>query len=131
MRALLIDELWDAIAPFLPPRPPAPKGGHPWCDDRRCLQGILFVLREGIRWQSLPAELGWGSGSTCWRRFRDWTAAGVWPRAHHQLLAALGERGQLNCERAVVDSASVRALKGGPIAAATRPTAASKAASGI
>ena len=131
MTPLLTDELWAAIAPHLPAHRPAPRGGHPWCDDRLCLLGILFVLREGIRWQSLPKELGWGSGSTCWRRFRAWTDAGVWTRAHHQLLAALGDRGALNFERAVVDSASVRALKGGSTVAATRPTAASKAVSGI
>ena len=30
----------------------------------------------GIAWQMLPMELGCGSGSTCWRRLRDWQAAG-------------------------------------------------------
>lgn len=67
MPALVTDELWDAIAPHLPPHPPAPKGGRPRVGDRAALAGILFVLREGLRWQSLPAEMGCGSGSTCWR----------------------------------------------------------------
>jgi menaquinone-9 beta-reductase len=34
---------------------PLPQGGRPRVPDRDCLRGILFVLREGIRWQSLPA----------------------------------------------------------------------------
>jgi transposase len=37
-------------------------------DDRRCLQGILFVPYAGITWQQLPMELGFGSGQSCWRR---------------------------------------------------------------
>src|SRR5262249_40598181 len=71
-----------------------------------CLRGILFVLREGIRWQSLPKEMGCGSGSTCWRRFREWTAAGVWHNSHCHLAATLGERGLLHLERVVAHSAS-------------------------
>ena len=76
MPTLLTDELWGAIAPHLPPHPPSPKGGRPRVDDRAALTGILFVLREGLRWQSLPTEMGCGSGSTCWRRFEEWTAPG-------------------------------------------------------
>jgi transposase len=110
---LLTDELWGSIAPFLPEHAPSPKGGRPRVPDRDCLRGVLFVLREGIRWQSLPLELGCGSGSTCWRRFHEWAEAGVWHKAHCHLLAALGQRGLLNLERAVVDSASCRAQGGG------------------
>lgn len=57
--------------------------------------------------------MGCGSGSTCWRRFREWTAAGVWHRSHCHLAATLGERGLLNLERVVADSASCRAHAGG------------------
>jgi transposase len=122
MPSLLTDELWDSIAPHLPPHVPSPKGGRPVVPDRRCLLGILFLRREGLRWQSLPAELGCGSGSTCWRRFRDWTAAGVWGKAHRQMLALLGEQGLLNRERAVIDAAAVRAVKGGRTPARARST---------
>ena len=130
MPALVTDELWGAIAPHLPAHPPSPKGGRPRVDDRAALAGILFVLREGLRWQSLPAEMGCGSGSTCWRRFEEWTAAGVWDRAHVALLRALGERGAVNLDRAVLDSASTRAVKGGRTPARIRPTAASAGRSG-
>jgi transposase len=111
----LSEELWQALRPYLTPPPPySPKGGRPPADDRACLRGILYVLREGIRWQSLPRRsLDCPSGSTCWRRFHAWTRAGVWSRAHVHLLDLLGEQGLLNLERAIVDSASVRALKGG------------------
>jgi len=41
-----------------------------------------------------------------------WQRAGVWRRLHAVLLAELRQRGQLDLARAVVDSASVRALRG-------------------
>jgi transposase len=112
----LTAELWQAIESHLPPRPRDhnPKGGRPRADDRAALRGILYVLREGCRWQSLPSmELGCPSGSTCWRRFRDWTAAGVWTGGHHQLLDLLSDQEVLNLERIIIDSAAVRAQKGG------------------
>jgi transposase len=113
MESLVSEELWGVVAPLLPEHPRSPKGGRRRVPDRLCLHGILFVLREGLRWQSLPTELGWGSGSTCYRRFVEWTAAGVWEAAHVSLVTLLGERGLLNLERAIVDSCSLRALRGG------------------
>jgi transposase len=83
-------------------------------DDRKALNGILFVLYTGIRWEFLPRELGYGSGMTCWRRLRDWNAAGVWQRLHELLLAELRRAGLLDFSRAAVDSSHVRAMKGGP-----------------
>ena len=67
MDTLLTEELWNTLAPLLPHHPPSPKGGRRRLPDRLCLGGVLFVLREGIRWQSLPRQRGWGSGTTCWR----------------------------------------------------------------
>lgn len=113
MGPLVSDELWNAVYPLLPQHPPSPQGGRRRIPDRLCLNGIVFVLREGLRWQSLPTALGWGSGSTCYRRFAEWTAAGVWEAAHVTLVTTLGQRGLLNLERAVVDSSSLRALRGG------------------
>lgn len=126
---LVSDELWAAIEPLLPPHPPQPKGGHPWNPDRPALCGILYVLRTGIQWQMLPLELGCGSGSTCWRRRRDWQAAGVWHRLHRVLLDKLGEADAIDWSRASADSASVPAKKGGGRPARTRRTAANRARS--
>jgi transposase len=129
----LTEDLWQAIQPHLPARPAySPKGGRPPADDRACLRGILYVLREGCRWQKLPCrQLDCPSGSTCWRRFRDWTRAGVWTRAHVQLLDRLGEAGLLDLQHVIIDSASVRAQKGGRIPAPPRSIAAKKAANAM
>jgi len=122
------EALWKAIAPLLPEPEPSPKGGRPRVPNRACLEGILLVLKSGMAWQTLPSDLGYGSGSTCWRRFHTWTELGVWPQLHQRLLRVLGRRGRLNLERAVIDSASVRALKGGRTLARTPQTAAKMAA---
>ena len=52
----------DMSAPLLPPEPPKPKGGRPRVSDRAALTGILFVLKTGIPWEYLPAEMGAGAG---------------------------------------------------------------------
>ena len=93
--------------------PPKPHGGRPRIPDRACLTGIIFVLKSGIPWELLPAEMGCGSGMACWRRLRDWQAAGVWDRLHQTLLDELGTADQINWSRACLDSASVPAKKRG------------------
>jgi len=123
------EALWNAIAPLLPEHKPSPRGGRPPVSDRACLEGIIFVLKTGMPWQMLPTRLGYGSGSTCWRRFHAWARLGVWPEVHRRLLRVLGRRGKLNLERAVIDSASVRALKGGRTPGRTPRIAARMAAS--
>ena len=125
------ESLWRAIAPLLPESKPSPKGGRPPVPNRACLEGIIFVLKSGMPWQMLPTRLGYGSGSTCWRRFRDWTRLGVWPELHRRLLRVLGRRGRIGLERAVIDSASVRALKGGRTPAPTPRIAVREAASAM
>lgn len=57
-KSLLTDELWGHIAPLLPPLPPQPKGGRPPVPHRAALTGILFVLKTGLPWEHLPAEMG-------------------------------------------------------------------------
>ncbi len=126
---LVPDDLWEAIEPLLPPEQPKPKGGRPRVPDRAALAGIVFVLRTGCPWRLLPRELGCGSGWTCWRRLRDWQAAGVWEKLHERLLNWLGDEAAVDWSRASVDSLSVRAKRGASRPARTRPTAASPAPS--
>jgi transposase len=119
-RELVSDELWETVEPLLPPDPPKPKGGRPRIDDRAALTGIVFVLKSGIPWEMLPKEMGCGSGSTCWRRLRDWQEAGVWEELHRVLLNRLGEADRIDWERASLDSASVPAKRGDKAAARIR-----------
>lgn len=97
--------------------------------DRAALEGILYVLKTGIGWEHLPHQLGYGSGMTCWRRLRDWHAAGVFTRLHHVLLDRMAQAHQLDWTRACVDSTSVPAARGGPTRARTPRIVAGLAAS--
>lgn len=121
-KPLLDEELWGLIEPLLPP-PKRRRRRHPGrkpLEPRQVLTGIVFVLKTGIPWEFLPQELGCGSGMTCWRRVRDWQRVGVWKKVHAVLLATLRGADTLDWSRAVVDSASVRALGGGKKLARTR-----------
>src|SRR5207253_6205442 len=104
-------------------------GGRPRVSDRAALAGIVFVLRTGCPWRLLPKELGCGSGTTCWRRLRDWQAAGVWQRLHERLLNWLGDAAAIDWSRASVDSLSVRAKRGASNRDRTRLTGVSLAPS--
>jgi transposase len=129
---LVPDELWEVVEPLIPKverryRHP----GRRRVPDRQVLTGILFVLKTGIPWEALPREMGCGSGVTCWRRLRDWQEQGVWQRLHEALLARLNAAGEIDWQRAAVDSSHVRAFGGASAPARARWTAESPAPSTI
>ena len=113
-KPLVSDELWEIVEPLIPKverryRYP----GRKRVDDRKVFTGIMFVLQTGIPWEHLPQEMGCGSGVTCWRRLRDWQAAGVWDKLHEALLAKLNEADQIDWSHAAIDSSHIRAVLGG------------------
>lgn len=75
------------------------------------------MLRTGVAWRDVPAEAVGCSGVTAWRRLRDWTEAGVWPRLHAALLSELRRADLLDLDDCAVDGSHVRALKGGTTSA--------------
>ena len=118
--------LYKRIEPLLPVAVASPKGGRPRLSDEQALNGILFVLRTGTPWEHLPQALGFGSGMTCWRRLRDWQAAGVWHRLHLALLAELRSADHLDFSRACMDGASVPSPRGARTQGPTPRTGASR-----
>lgn len=94
------DELWTLVEPLLPPVPDKPFGGRSPVPNRAALGDILFVLKTGIPWAMLPTEMGCGSGTTCWRRLRDWHQASVWQGLHETLLTKLEDVGRIELEHA-------------------------------
>lgn len=107
-RIRLTDGQWAFIRPLLPP--PA-RTGRPRADDRRTIEGILYVLTTGCRWQDLPPE--YGAPTTVWRRLKHWGDAGVWERIWRATLATLDQRGQLDWSMAFLDGSFAPAKKGG------------------
>jgi transposase len=115
------DVLWEKVTPLLPRKERRFRyPGRKRLDDRAALQGILFVLHTGIAWRHLPLELGFGSGSTCYRRMVEWQEAGVWEQLHALLLSELRAAGEIEWSRAIADSSHVQAKKGAPRRARAR-----------
>jgi len=94
-------------APFPLPWPQAS------LDYRKILTGILFVLKTGMAWEDLPAELGCGCGKTCRHYLQVWYQAGVWQRLHAVLLAELNQADQIDWSRALIDASFAKAPEGG------------------
>jgi transposase len=107
MEGDLQDEQWELIGPLLPSQK---KRGRPRADDRRTLNGILWVLRSGARWKDLPKE--YGSRSTCHRRLQEWQDQGVWEHIWLTFLGILGQQGKLDWSKAFLDGSFVPAKKG-------------------
>jgi transposase len=82
MRYELADYEWIAIKPMLPNKP----RGVPRVNDRRVLNGILWVLHSGAPWRDLPEMFG--PYTTRYNRFVRWRRAGVWGRILDALAAA-------------------------------------------
>jgi len=119
---IVSEELWELVEPLLlrVERRFRYPGRKRLAGSAQALQGILFVLHTGIAWTHLPAELGFGSGVTCWRRLDEWQRAGVWERLHAVLLSRLRAAGEIEWSRAVADSSHVQAKKGAPRRARAR-----------
>src|SRR5262249_23284285 len=100
-KRILTDKQWERIAPSLPKHPPSALGGRPRCHDRACLEGILWLIRTGARWQDIPVDLP--CGSTCWRRLREWASEEVLPTIHSILIEELDDLGEINFEELLAD----------------------------
>ena len=114
------DALWERIERWIPRRSKSPKGGRPRVADRRAMSGILYRLRTGCQWDAIPSEFG--SRSTCYRRFVEWTQAGVFRMMHIEMLLYYDEERGIEWAWASLDSASVKAPKGGNSRGPIRPT---------
>src|SRR4051812_37107349 len=94
---LIPDELWERLEPLLPEHPNTHRfgGGRPRASDRRCMDGIFFVLRTGCQWKALAAT-GICPSSTAHDRFQEWVKAGVFLKLWQAGLAAYDELQGIN-----------------------------------
>ena len=106
----LTDEQWKLISDFFPDPPRNPKGGRPLAPARDCLEGVLWILRTGARWSDMPKRFP--SGSTCWRRHKEWTESGLWERVQGRLLRKLDRQGKVEHEESIADATFSAAKKG-------------------
>ena len=52
-------------------------------DDRRVISGIIFVIRNGLRWRDAPRD--YGPHKTIYNRFIRWSRLGVFNRIFAEL----------------------------------------------
>lgn len=105
------DQLWEQIAPFLPEQRPKPRGGRPRVPDRVVLAGVVYRMKTGCQWKALPRKFG--SGSTCHLRFQAWVEQGVFADIFAGLVAYYDFKRGIKWDWASLDSATVKAPKGG------------------
>ncbi len=113
-KPLVSDELWEQIEALLPapkPRRSRHPGRRP-LEPRKVLTGIVFVLKSGIPWEELPAEMGCGCGMTCLNYLKAWQQTGTWRKIQEALLAHLPGAERLNWARGTAD-----AVLGAPVPA--------------
>lgn len=108
----LTDAQWAKIERYLPPIPRGCGGPRP-IDNRRCFEGILWVLRSGARWKDLPPHFP--SPSTCWRRLQYWESVGAWLKAWRGLLREMDRKALLDWEETFSDGSFAPAKKGAPV----------------
>jgi len=76
--------------------------GIPRVDDRRVISGIIFVIRNGLRWRDAPAD--YGPHKTIYNRFIRWSRLGVFNRIFAELATKAGEP-----DRLMIDATHLKA----------------------
>ena len=75
-RSDLSDAQWNRIKRLLP----KPKRyGRPRVNDHEVINGILYVLNTGCRWEDLPHDID-ASYQTCNRRLLEYQRRRIWQR---------------------------------------------------
>jgi transposase len=103
IRTVLTDAQWQRIAPLLPGKKGDP--GRSGDDNRRSLEGILWIVRTGAPWRDLPKHFG--KWFTVWKRFRRWALNGVFERVFKAL------SGEPDMEYALIDGTIVKVHRHG------------------
>ena len=83
LRYELSEAQWRRLGPLLPGR--LGTVGRPAEDNRRFVNGVLWVIRSGMRWADLPER--YGKYKSVHKRFMRWAEAGVWDRLFDDLVA--------------------------------------------
>jgi transposase len=109
------DSQWKLIRHLFPKARKTSAGGRPPIEARACLEGIIWVLKSGDRWQDLPER--YPSSTTCWRRHKQWTEDGTIEKAWRRLLRLMDRRKLLHWSQAMGDGTFSPAKKGAPTSA--------------
>src|SRR4051794_35902819 len=104
------DKQWELIKQHLPKRKRSRKGGRPPLDERKCFEGILWILWAGAPWSELPPR--YGSQSTVHRRLSQWAESGVLLNMWRALLHHVGGSKKVRWDECFIDGMFITAKKG-------------------
>jgi transposase len=107
-RSDLSDTQWNRIRRLLP----KPKRfGRPRVNDREVINGILYVLHTGCRWEDLPHDID-ASYQTCHRRLLEYQRRRVWQKILADLMREADRKGLINLNNAYHDASVVKSKRG-------------------
>jgi transposase len=104
----LTDPQWRYLQRLVP-RPA--RTGRPRADEREVVNGILYVLHTGCRWEDMPHDIQ-ASPKTCHRRLLEYQRRRVWQRMVAELMKEADRRGLLNLKNCYHDASVVKSKKG-------------------
>jgi putative transposase len=76
--------------------------GVPRVDDHRVVSGIIFVIKNGLRWRDAPRE--YGPHKTLYNRFIRWSRMGVFNHIFAMLAAKIRKP-----DRLIIDATHLKA----------------------
>ena len=100
----LTDAQWKRIKPLLPK---AAQTGRTRIDDREVINGILYVLSTGCRWEDMPHDIE-ASPQTCNRRLLEYQRRRVWHKIVQELMKEAYRKGKINLNNAYHDASVVK-----------------------
>lgn len=105
------DDLWSIIEPYFPPPKPPGSPGRPRSSMREVFDGILWVLRTGCQWKTVPREIGAGSTLHGWHQ--HFQTSGLYAEIWGAMLEVYDEQIGIGLEWQSLDGCIVKAPLGG------------------
>lgn len=105
------DQLWEQIEPIILEQDPPKATGRKRVNQRKVLDSMIYRLRTGCQWNSLPKAFG--DDSTVHRTFQRWVRCGLFPRVWAVIQSHCEELGGVHWEWQAADTAMGKARLGG------------------
>ena len=122
-RSDLSDAQWHRIMRLLP-KPAAT--GRPREDDREIINGILYVMWTGCRWEDMPHDIA-ASPKTCNRRLLEYQRRRVWQKIVTSLMKEAYSKGIINLNNCYHDASVIKSKRGRMTKSGTQENMVSKA----
>ena len=90
----ITDKQWSKLSRYIE-RQNFNKGGRPRSEERKLLDGIIWVMLSGSSWSEMPREFG--SHVTAWRRFQQLEKKRVWEKIWINLIKSLDKKQSVEC----------------------------------